>query len=63
MNRVIKDVPLFEDLEKGLRRDENELLFEVKPNDNNTFSTIENTFYEMILLMKNHLGSFFQSSE
>ena len=58
MKRVIKDVPLFEDLEKGLRRDEN-----VKPNDNNTFSTIENTFYEMILLMKNHLGSFFQSSE
>ena len=60
MKRVIKDVPLFEDLEKGLRRDENELLFEVKPNDNNTFSTIEHTFYEMILLMKNHLGSFFQ---
>ena len=33
MNRVIKDASLFEDLEKGLRRDENELSFKLKPDD------------------------------
>ena len=57
MNRVIKDASLFEDLEKGLRRDENELSFKLKPDDINTFSTIENTFYEMILLMRNHASA------